>query len=305
MSGRCLLCGAASNGLLALGDQPISSHYLAGRADRAPERPLTLGRCPSCGTIQLLPPFPNESLTPPYSWITYREPEDHLDHLVDAVAALPGLSRDSRIAGVSFKDQSTLDRFGRKGFEVRWCLDARADLGAAHPYANIESVPSLLTEERARAIVAQRGPADVVFARHVLEHAAEPSRLLAALAALLREGGYLVLEVPDNEKNIVRQDYTMIWEEHALYFTAESFSGVLAGMPLSPVLTATYPYRFEDVLVTVARKQTAPATRQANSAVRDDAAIRGYAEAFPEWSRRYRAAIGEASGGKLAALYGA
>ncbi len=252
--------------------------------------------------MQLLPPFPNESLIPPYGWISYREPEDHLDSLVEALLALPGVGKDSKIIGVSFKDQSVLDRLGRLGVHERHCLKVKEDLGAIHPFANIESVPSHLTPEKAGEIVARHGPADVVVARHVLEHAASPRNLIAGLAALLRDGGYLVLEVPDNEKNILRQDYTMIWEEHALYFTGSTFDKALSQMPFVEAFRATYPYRFEDVLVGVLRKQGGAAVSAASS---DDAAFEAYVAAFPVWTQRYRNAITAACDGRPAALYGA
>jgi len=41
-----------------------------------------------------------------------------------------------------------------------------------------------------------RGPYDVVLASHILEHHAEPARLLAKLRALTAPGGLVYLEVP-------------------------------------------------------------------------------------------------------------
>ena len=39
----------------------------------------------------------------------------------------------------------------------------------------------------------------------------------------------MVLEVPDCTANLQRQDYTMLWEEHATYFTSETLLQIVAG----------------------------------------------------------------------------
>ena len=48
---------------------------MASAEDRAKEHELALAVCRSCGLVQLAEPFPYQDLTPPYDWITYREPE--------------------------------------------------------------------------------------------------------------------------------------------------------------------------------------------------------------------------------------
>ena len=40
---------------------------------------------------------------------------------------------------------------------------------------------------------------------------------------------YVVIEVPDCEKNLSLRDYAMVWEEHSLYFTEHTLPSLLAG----------------------------------------------------------------------------
>lgn len=306
---KCLLCRGQVSPALDLGSQPVTCHFLGAGAPPAAEFPLALGICDSCATVQLCQPFPSRALTPRHGWVTYREPEDHLDALVATITALDGISPAAVIGGISFKDRTTVERFATRGYRNTWCLDVWGDLGASDPNANIESVHDLLTPDKVRELVSRRGQADVIIARHIIEHAADPRRLLTALSSLLRDGGYLVLEAPDSGKNMARQDYTMIWEEHALYFTDDSFRRLLAGSGLAMVRAQSYPYFFEDCLVQIARKVPSaavidgvpePAAKRAA-----DELFASLAGSFPAWTARYRDAISRLAQGAPAALYGA
>lgn len=304
----CRICRSAETEIvLDLGMQPISSHFAATPGAPAPRHPLELGVCRTCGSVQLAQPFPAADLVPPFDWITYREPEDHLDEVVSWIRALPGLPANARIAGLGFKDITTVDRLRALGFTQAWILDAATELGAAS--AGVESVQALLTPERAAAIRDWRGPVDLLIARHVLEHAEDPGRFLTALGALLAPGGYLMLEVPECGSNLARQDYAMIWEEHAQYFTPQTLPQVLALAGCAPVDQNVYPYPFEDVIVALGRKTAASAAAQtpAASAVSHVVQLaRAFGSAFPEHTARYRRLLeGWTKDGRKLAAYGA
>jgi hypothetical protein len=304
----CLMCAEiAVEPLLDLGMQPVSSHLTIAPAKQVVQHSLGLGACQACGLVQVLQPFPYQSLVPPFERLIYREPEQHLDAMVQRAIALPGVEKSSTVAGITYKDQSTLDRFTRLGFERTWCIDLAHDLGASDPCANIETVQAQLTPERAAEILRRRGPVDVLIVRHILEHAESPARLLRALAKLLRPGGYMIVEVPDCEANIARQDYSMIWEEHTLYFTASTFGGIMPVANCRSLATEVAPYTFENCLVQFGQKidddysKTAPRTWNADLGI-----IRAYASSFSRWTQDYRALLaGHTRNSRRAALYGA
>src|ERR1700686_4044400 len=88
-------CGACQAGplepVLDLGKQPVCSHYTAVLGVPVLERDLALSVFANCGVLQLARPFPFRDLVPPFDWITYREPEDHLDGVAEKIPALPGI----------------------------------------------------------------------------------------------------------------------------------------------------------------------------------------------------------------------
>lgn len=302
-------CVGPVEGTLALGRQPVSSHFAA-RGQHIVTHDLSLGVCLACGVVQLVEPFPFRDLVPPYDWITYREPEEHLDAVVDALLSRVTLPADAVIFGLSFKDRSTLDRLKHLGYPRCHLIDVVHDLGSTTPNANIESVPGLLTSDIARRIRAERGPAHLIIARHVVEHAEVAGRFVAALSDMLAPGGAMIMEVPDCTANLRRQDYTMLWEEHVTYFTPETLPQILVAPGLTSIGLDIHPFPFEDVLVLTAVNRHGAAdgthTVPTEAVARNVALTRQYAEAFGLWTERYRQWCERLTrDGRKLALYGA
>lgn len=255
----CLVCDAQDVKLmLDLGNHAVASFFLTKKD--APEAAvhLSLGQCATCGTIQMMQPVAHEALIPPYDWLFAREPEEHLDQVVEQIVALPGVNKDSVIGALTSKDDTTIDRFRRKGFEKTWRVTTDGDLGLTNPTCGIETVQKLTTPERMSAIAARRGPADVLIVRHILEHAENLHDFVGGIAALTKPGGIVMVEIPDCTNSLRLHDYCMPWEEHSLYFTPETFAPVLTMGGFEQIRTDVFPLPFENSIVQLARKVGAP-----------------------------------------------
>jgi hypothetical protein len=263
----CRACGGDTPTLLDVGRHAIANRFLSDPGGDEPTFPLELGQCRRCGLIQLMTPVPVEALISPYDWIRYREPEMHLDTMVDVLRQLPGISTASVIAAVTYKDDSTLERFARLGFSRTWRLDPADNLGITAPQAGIESIQDRLTPERARRAAEARGPADLVIIRHVIEHAYDLRQFTDALLHLVKPDGYLVFEAPDCTLQLKTLDYTMVWEEHVAYFTPETLTLTLAALGLALVRFDCHPYPYENSLVAVVRPGGAASASAASERV--------------------------------------
>jgi hypothetical protein len=253
MISSCRLCKTGTiNNLLDLGMQPICNRFLSDPSEEEYMHPLIIGQCNACGLIQIIDPIPVNELLPRYDWITYNEPEEHLDELADIISHLPGLTRESAICGVSFKDDSALMRLKELGFKNIWRIDPEGDLNIYHKGIGVETIQSYLTHDTVDMIVKKHGTFDVIIARHILEHAFDLYEFMFAVSRLARSEGYIIFEVPDCERAIEKLDYTTLWEEHIAYFTPETFRQSFAFGNFSLFQYKCYPYPFENSLVGIA-----------------------------------------------------
>ena len=253
---KCHLCqGGSVTELLDLGMQPISNRFLARPGDEEYTHSIVIARCHACGLIQISNPMPAAELLPRYDWISYSEPEEHLDHLAESIGNLSGITGESTICGISFKDDSILMRMNERGFEHTWRVDPKADLGINDHRAGIETIQERFTSGAVEAIAHKYGKADVIIVRHILEHTHDMPTLMTALKQLLSPHGYLVIEVPDCSRDLEGQDYSTLWEEHIVYFTPDTFRSSFAFFGLSLTRFECFPYPFENSLVGIAQPE--------------------------------------------------
>jgi len=252
---KCRLCQKKEcKELIDFGNQPICHRYVD--RDKPEElHPLILGQCESCGLVQLINPIPVEKLIPRYEWIKYNEPEGHLDNLVDIITALPGITKESRICGISEKEDTTLARLKRRGFNQTWRVDMADDLAISEIGAGIESVQNCFNREQAISLQNKYDIPDVVIARHIIEHTHSTMEFMAALNRLVKPTGYVVFETPDFTQALESFNYAPIWEEHTLYFTEETFRNCFGFGAFSLYRFVNYPYTFENSLVGITQPQ--------------------------------------------------
>lgn len=275
MPNRGALLDLASAGelLLEVGLLPVSHRFLDSASGlEAPAFPLQLRIDPETGLIHQGKPFPVEALKPCYDWLSRFEPEDHLDLLAETLIHLPGLSSASVFGGVTFKDDSTLRRLERLGFDRQWRLDPDQDLGVSDPCASVETYQAALTPVRAAAIRERTGGADVLIVRHLLEHAQDLPSFIQALRALVRPGGYLVLEVPDCARSLEAGDCTLVWEEHTYYFTPFTLRQTLLAAGFSIHFEVAMPYPLENSLIAIVQESESPFTPPGPLAVGEEIA---------------------------------
>lgn len=243
---------------LDFGPQALTNRFLRSRDEAEYLHPCKLGVCRTCGTLQLESPVPVDEMRPRFDWISYNEPESHLDEVAGVVAQLPGVSTASTVGGLTYKDESTLRRLNKLGLSNTWLAHVKDDLGVESPLGGIESVQDRLTAHTAGRLAAKFGRPDVLLVRHVLEHAYDIHEVLAATRALVKPGGYVLFEMPDARKALERYDYTTVWEEHLFYFTPATLRNCFALAGYEVAYLNRFYYSQEDVLVAVVKPAAGP-----------------------------------------------
>lgn len=303
----CRGCGGTHlETLVDFGRQPPSNRFLPFGEAVTDGHDLRFAQCSECGLFQLADPMPAATVKSRHQWLTYNEPEGHLDALVQHLIGLRGISPSSRIIGLTYKDDSTLARLNRLGYANTFRYDLAADFGVTDSCAGLETIQSVVDPALADRLAAKHGLADVLLVRHVLEHAHDPARFLDALGRLLAPGGRAVFEMPDCRKFVEACDYSFVWEEHITYFSPRTLDAFLRRHGFHAAGMLVYPYPLEDSLVVVAERGTAPGKAEAATLEADLAAGRRFASALAPARQAFRAQF-EAlrAKGRRVALFGA
>ncbi len=305
----CRSCASqALDVLLDFGPQPPSNRFERPGSPPVDRHPLVVGQCLECALIQLIDPMPVEQARSRYEWLTYNEPEGHLDDLVERLRALPGVGADSRIFGLTYKDDTTLARFNKLGYRHTFRYDAAKDLSLDHPCSGLESIQAVLDSRVTEALAVRHGQCDLLLARHILEHAHQPAVFLGALRKLVRPDGYVVFEMPDCTKFVRACDYSFFWEEHITYFSKPTLSAFFAHAGLGVRDIFAYPYPLEDSLTGIVQNANAvsdwkPAPAELAILRREAAAL---AQRYPELTSAVQDLFGKwRKQGKRIALFGA
>jgi cupin fold WbuC family metalloprotein len=301
---KCNICPEGEvDKLLEMGSQPVGHKFLPTLETTEIKCPLSLGICPQCGTVQLTDRFLEKDLEPIYSWVKYNEPEGHLNELTQVIKSLPGLKLNSAIAGLSFKDDSLLDRLRKEGFtEVQTINYPKANLG-------VETIQKILHPATAQDITSKQGKFDLILARHILEHVYNWQQFMETIRLLLNPGGYVVFEVPDSSPIFINYDYASIWEEHVTYFTETTFKNSLSFFQFSIHQSLTYSSLIENVLVAITQHDSSsdhqikphyPSSDQLSS---EDKQVRNFTSQFLNHKQKIKSYFSKNS--KRIALFGA
>jgi hypothetical protein len=238
--------------IIDFGNFPVC-HKFKNKNQKEQKHSLQIGICKNCKLVQLSNLFPLKQLKPKYKWINYNEPEEHLDSLVKKISKLKNINKKSIIAGVSYKEISTLKRFKSIGFVKNWILDMKKDLNIQDNSSNLETIQEKISRMDIKKILKKKKKADVLIARHILEHTYDTINFINSLKNLINNDGYLIFEVPDCKESFISSDYTSIWEEHILYFTENTLKKLLINQGLKIIYFEKYKYSYENVLIVIAK----------------------------------------------------
>jgi hypothetical protein len=286
----CLVCRQPRcSDLYNFGDPAICHHFFEGKATEE-THPLLLGICEQCATVQCLTPIPPAKLVPRFDWITYNEPEAHLDSMVDTLCQLSGINKHSVVAGLSYKEDTTLRRFRERGFHNTWRMDTKSDLEISDQKAGVEMIQKQIQSSLVPKLHAKYPQPDIMIIRHVLEHTHNTLGFMETFRRLVKPTGYVVFEVPDCARAFDMLDYTTLWEDHTIYFVEPTFIPCLKGGGFSINRFERYRAPYENCLVAITRPTMAIESLEISSKdfqIEQQRAL-GFAKGFSERKKALR-----------------
>ncbi|MDA8675828.1 class I SAM-dependent methyltransferase [Alphaproteobacteria bacterium] len=239
---------------IELGMQPVSNRFLFDSSERAPHYPMGFFWDEKLGCMALIKPFPIDEVRPQFDWITCFEPEDHLDDMVQDIIRICSMEKSTRVVGYSFKDDTTLDRLNKLGFQNTWRIDPKYDLKIVNSFASVETLQMTFTKENAQTLMRTKKKSEIIIARHVVEHAYNIVEYIQSLEEMIIPEGFIVFELPDCERAMLAGDCTILWEEHTAYFTSKSFHNLMVQLGYEVLFEKVYKYPLENSITFIVRK---------------------------------------------------
>lgn len=251
---KCGICDSINlKKVLKTKQLPISTRYKKNPTEKEFLKHIELNSCLDCGVFQIGNPIDYKKLVPIYDWISYNEPEDHLDDACRIIKESVSSIEDLCVGGLTYKDDSTLNRLQNLGFKNIWRIDPLKDLEITNRMHNIESIQEKIGANKVNELIDRYGLADVLLVRHIFEHTHHTREFTDSLTRLVKSQGLVIFEVPDCEAAIKSLDYTTLWEEHRYYFTSETFSKSLEILGFEIIDFKCYEYPHENSLVAFTR----------------------------------------------------
>lgn len=216
-----------------MGEMPLANDFLGDTDRHGRTAPLTLVMCDECSVIQIREILPPEELYANFLWVsgTSETARRYAVSFARTVAERTAGGAGRRLVEVGSNDGLLLEACRTEGFEVLGVdPSAVADEASAR---GLPTIRALFGVELAQRIRSERGPADVIVARHAVSHAAEPLDFFQGVRELLAPEGRCFIETPYALFLQEELQYDTIFHEHVCYWTITALSAVLRRFELN------------------------------------------------------------------------
>ena len=246
---ECLVCGSKNvRHVISLGNHPNADTFTRKRVDLI-ETPLEMVACQDCGHCQLLYEVSKESR---YTEIEYSYTSsnsnisrEHFQELAKYISQT--VSKNSKVSKI-------VEPGCNDGFLLH-------ELGQLFPQATLIGVdPCSITEEDIKGLVQNtrfqrvqeffeyqyvsrhEDSVDIIVATNVLNHSDDPSNFFKTCSAIIKDNGYLVIEVPEAAILSDKLYFETIYHEHVNYFSKYSLNKIASANGFHLVDIQSIPY---------------------------------------------------------------
>lgn len=231
--------------ILSLGCTPLANSLLAQEqlAQPEPVYPLELAFCPRCALVQITYTVPVEKLFRHYLYFSSFSDTmvRHSETIAGRMIRQRDLHSSSLVVEIASNDGYLLQFYHREGIPVLGIEPALNVARVAQEERGIRTLPKFFGLDLAKDLAARGERADVIHAHNVLAHVAELNGVVAGIAALLKENGVAVIEVPYVKELIERGEFDTIYHEHLCYFSLTALDRLFRTRGLSIVDAETVP----------------------------------------------------------------
>jgi SAM-dependent methyltransferase len=221
---HCRSCGSGKiQTILSFGETPLADRLINADQLNEPElaAPLTLAFCPDCSLVQITETVRPEILFGqeyPYFSSVSQALLDHSRKNALELIEMRGLTENSLVVEPASNDGYMLRNFSERGIPVLGIDPAKGPAEAAVA-SGVNTMNTFFTLELAERLADEGQQADVIIANNVLAHVADTNGFVEGIAALLKENGVAVMEMPYVIDLINKVEFDTIYHQHLCYFS--------------------------------------------------------------------------------------
>ena len=234
---RCRVCGNVTYRIIEMKGMPQAVQTLLASDEVEEDRAVGVRviRCRACGLVQLADDPPRGHYSGDYLFsVNFSEhARAYQKALAERWASDHALSR-RRVLEVGGGDGYFAELLTKMGCDVTFVEPSPGACKIARGRPLRRIVEGKLTEKMFPGEVF-----DVVVLRQVLEHVPRPLRFLRLVRTYLKDGGKVLIEVPNIDSIVEGGRYQDFYAEHLLYFAADTLARavVMAGLRVREMYT--------------------------------------------------------------------
>jgi SAM-dependent methyltransferase len=289
----CRSCGSNKLELvLSLGATPLANALLSEEQLLLPESryPLDLAFCHDCTLVQITETVSPAELFGEYLYFSsYSDTMvRHAETLVKQLIPERGLGPRSLVIEIASNDGYLLQFYRRQGIPVLGIEPAR-NIARAAQAGGIPTLCEFFGPELGQSLSDRGQQADVLHAHNVLAHVADLNGVVSGIAAVLKDSGIAIIEVPYVKDLIDRCEFDTIYHEHLCYFSLTALDRLFRRNGLHVQDVTRVPIHGGSLRLSVGKGKAKPSpnvaalmAEEAGSGVRDVATYLRFADRVKE-----------------------
>ncbi|TRZ49925.1 class I SAM-dependent methyltransferase [bacterium] len=211
-----------------LSDQPPANSLRSHLMEKLPNIPLQLLYCRNCTTVQLSATVNPTYLFTNYVWVTGTSKTVHeYSKYFSANVLKRSRNRQPFVVEIASNDGTFLRDFAIQGCRVLG-VDPARNISEIAVKEGIPTMTEFFNLETAKLIKAQKGIADIVFARNVIPHVKEVHSIISGIYELLDENGLGVIEFHYSQIILNELHYDSVYHEHLFFYSLQSLIYLLS-----------------------------------------------------------------------------
>jgi SAM-dependent methyltransferase len=225
---KCSTCQSSIEEIINIGNSPPANNFVNKIDEGAASYPLIVDYCKNCQGLQLRHCLEMDELFSNYSYMT-----PDAKSLNDQYKKIINYLKESKILNSEMQCLEIGSNTGR--FLKELLPEVRAVLGV-EPAENIVSIArdsgvntkcKFFSELVGEEIYKEYGNFEIVFARHMFAHNADPHELIKGANHVMRSKGYFVIENAYSVDTFLNGEIDQIYHEHMFYFSLQSIKNLM------------------------------------------------------------------------------